>query len=177
MADPPLKHDRDFQAFRNAYGVKDPDWPERSALESRIRATVNVDDTSHLVRPAPVRFGLYDISQPATVGLIGIAQATIRSPGGAYVTLYSTSTVYYTTESLVAFVQTGVDTPEVLGNPGGAPLSLVESGTTVGVPVGILTPQFGDTRSLYLQPGTVLQVALKLANTAWNAGLSIQEIP
>jgi len=179
----PLKHDRDLNAFRNRYGIKDAEWSDDSRLASLLRATVTTDDVSHLAKPLCVPIGIYQCEQGAGgVGVYSGCQVVILSPNGAYINSIGCSPVlsYVTTENLSVFTSVAAVTPDIIPGDVGAPVSTVHEGTIPNIPNGCRIASFlsnPDYCPFWLPMGTVMQVFSAVANSGGDVVLSIQEIP
>lgn len=183
MADPPLKHDRDLQKFRDAYGIKDADWAEKVELESRIRAEVTIDDISHLAKPVSVPIAGYAVQAAAAgAGTYSGIRITPTTRGGVYVSsaITTVNALLFTEIGASVFTQVGVGAPIVLSDDDQPPTTLVEHGHLNAAPAGlVLTAAFGFQGSLpfYLVPFKQMYFISIAANTAITSYTQIQEIP
>ena len=180
-----LRHERDFNAFKNQYGIKDVDWGEANRIERHLRAVVLADDATHLKMPAPVPDAVYRAQEAAAALAYSGCRVTILSPGGAKLWFSAQSaTVGVQTEGVPAlgFTPTGLPTdPQVLAFDARPVASTVETGINAGAaPDGPRLAQFhfiSPWQPLYFTQGRVITIwELAGINNAFDCNIRIQEI-
>jgi hypothetical protein len=176
----PLKHDRDLSKLRDAYGIKDGDWSEATLLEERIKGVVNVDDATHLLRPSPIRFGIFRCFLAAGAGVYGGALFSVASPGGCYVQFIShqTGSLFYSTTAFVAQIAPAAKTADYVAFTDMAPVSEVLLAATAAPIVGPQSGAFARlTGPYFLDYGERLQLGNGTVNQDAAFDLIVQEIP
>lgn len=184
MADGPLTHDRDLSKFRDAYGIKDADWPDHSSIASRLRMGVALDDVTHLTYPVPVPVNYYRLRQPLVAMEFSCAVIQPISGRGLYLTSLvalsagtNLSTIAPTVYSTLAQIDVGIEADP--SQPGTVRVERGSSTLVMPIATRILTSANvpWDGTPLLIPFGHELWVQQTTVATALDAWVAIQEIP
>jgi hypothetical protein len=179
----PLRHERDFNALKNRYGIKDVDWGEANQLERHIRPVVPIDDARHLVMPAAVPDCVFGVVEAAAVGLFSGCEITVLSPGGCM--LWASSLAPDTimmTQFLLTLTPTGLqEVAQVRGFDGSDVQTTVFSGTAPGAPApaGPRLCQFAMVTPwlpMHFETGRRIQFWRATVNVPLEVNIRIREI-
>lgn len=178
----PLKHDRDFSALRDRYGIKDPDWGAAAEVESHLRLGVAVDDASHLVKPMAVPFTGWEWTEAAHgAGNYSGARLQVVSKGGLYILDAICESAGRISRDEPGFVSSGVEAPGLIVGDQGAGETVVHGGHLIAIALGVHLTYAATTRRppypIWFPSGAQIFLTHTAANATALLSFWIQEVP